>query len=443
MDAIAEQSRARRVCVTRRTVVTMFVAVIVTGLLAGCGGSSSGSGGHGKLTVAVFMPFSGADADYGAVGDAGTIPAVAAINAAGGVMGHEFAYKNVDTRGDPADAIPAAQQMLASAGGLVAIEGPTSDEASATVPIINRAAIPMNIGSGQTAFSKSKFAYIWRNTPPDDGDGAAMGYYARQGLHYTTAAAVFGNDISSQGAEPSALATFKGLGGKVVITENIPLDATSYETEVAKVVAAHPQVIFTEADPQTAATFFGSLKNAGGLLPFIGADGTSGLQWANPVSKAIGASNFSHLYSLVQFGAPTNSAGNLFNQWLTKNTHKVPGGGKQWLGNPYAYSEWDFITSVALAMLESHSVDPKVFNPYIAKVTAPSAGAVAVNSFAAGKKALSEGKKIQYVGALGSTVYNQYHNSAGTFLAQAANQTTIKAVIPGATVTSLLAKYGG
>jgi ABC-type branched-subunit amino acid transport system substrate-binding protein len=410
-------------------------------VIAGCG--SSGAGSHGKLTVAVFMPYSGPDALFGAVGNAGTNPAVAAINAAGGIMGHQLVSKNVDTRGDPADAVPAAQQMLATTSNLVMTEGPTSDEASATVPILNRASIPMNIGSGQTVFNKNTNAYVWRNTPPDDGDGTAIAYYARTVMHYTTAAAVFGNDISSQGAEPAVMATFKGMGGKIVATENVALDATSYETEVAKIIAAHPQVIFTEADPQTNATFFRELTNAGGLRPFIGTDGTNGKQWANAVEKAVGPSNFHRYYKIVQFGAPPSAAANQYNAALVRYPAGINAPVKQWLNNPYAFSEWDFINSAALAMLEAHSVDPKVFNAVIPKVSAPSPGAVVVDSYAAGKKALAAGKKIQYVGALGEVVYDKYHNSAGTFLVQASDQTTILKVIPGTTVTQLLAQFSG
>ncbi len=436
-----------RCLAARRVLCVGMAAAALAGAVAACGSSGSGgsggggSGSKGSLTAAVFMPFSGPDALFGAVGDAGTVPAVGAINAAGGVMGHQFAWKNVDTRGDPADAVPAANQLLASTSGLVLTEGPTSDEASATVPIFNRAGVPMNIGSGASVFDKSPYAYLWRNTPPDAGDGAAIAYYARNVKHYTTAAAVFGNDISSQGSEPSVMSTFTGLGGKIVATENIALDSTSYETEVAKVIAAHPQVIFTEADPQTSATFFQDLANAGGLRPFIGTDGTNGAQWANAVSKAVGASNFKRYYNIVQFGAPPSDAANLFNAALARYTNGVPKPVKQWVNNPYALSEWDFINSTALAMLEAHSVDPHVFNPYIARVTAPSSGAVVVRDFAEGKKALAAGKRIQLVGGLGATLYDRYHNSAGTFLVQASDQTTIVKVIPGELVTQLLARY--
>lgn len=431
----------------RRAAALLAITALAAGVIAGCGSSGGGGGGGGgggsTLTVAIFMPFSGPDAAFGQVGDAGVIPAVKAIDAAGGVMGHQFAYKNVDTRGDPADAVPAAQQLLATTSGLVGTTGPTSDEASATVPILNRAAIPMNIGTGQSSFDKTNFAYIWRNTPPDAGDGAAMAYYAFKIKGYTRAAAVYGNDISSQGAEPASTSVFKGLGGQIVATENLPLDATSYDTEVAKLIAAHPQVIFTEADPQTNATFLKELKNAGALIPFIGADGTNGQQWVQAVKKGIGAANFNRLYTIVQFGAPPSAAANLYNQALLKYPAGIPKPASQWENNPYGLSQWDFVNSLALAMIEAHSVNPHVFNRYIAKVVAPSPGATVVDNFSAGKQALAAGKHIQYIGGLGLTVYDQYHNSAGTFLVQGPDQTTILHVIAGSVVTGLLSQYGG
>jgi ABC-type branched-subunit amino acid transport system substrate-binding protein len=412
-------------------------AALVVVLISGCGGSGS----SGKLTVAVFMPFSGADAGFGTVGDAGAIPAVQTINAAGGVLGHKLTWKNVDTRGDPADAVPAADQMLAATSSVVMIQGPTSDEASATVPIFNRRGIPMDAGTGQTAFSKYTGAYFWRNTPPDDADGAAIAYYAHNVMHYTRAAAVFANSISSQGAAPSSQATFKGLGGQIVATENLASDASSYETEVARIIAAKPQVIFTEADPQTNATFFRELLNAGGLRPFIGTDGTIGPEWKAAVSKAIGVANFNRYYKIVQFGSPPTSATRKFDAAVQRYPSGVEKPVKQWIGNAYAYAVWDFTNQAALAMLEAHSVDPHKFNAYISRVTAPSPGAVVVDTFAAGKAALAAGKHIQYVGGLGLTVYDKYHNSGGTFLVNGPDETTILSTIPGDTVTGLLSRY--
>jgi len=435
-------ARRRRWPFSRRMLVgalCLLVAVAATAC-GSSGGGSAGTGGGKPLTIAIFMPFSGPDAAYGTVGDAGVIPAVMQINKAGGVLGHTFTWKNVDTRGDPADAVPAADQLIATTPSLVAIQGPTSDEASATVPIFNRADVPMFTGTGQAQFNRNTDEFFWRNQPPDDADGAAIAYYAYHIKHYKTAALVFGNDIASQGAEPSARTVFAGLGGKIVATETLALDQTSYETEVARVAAAKPDVIITEADPQTSATFFRELLDAGSLVPFIGTDGTSGAQWASSVSHAIGAANFKKDYSIVSFGVPPSAAANLYNKAAQAASKYIPDV-SQWFNEPYALAIWDTTIVPALAMLEAKSVVPKVFNSYISKVTAPSPGATMVDNFAAGKAALAAGKHIQFIGGLGLTIYNKYHNSAGTFLAQASNGTSILSVIPGPYVSELLARY--
>jgi hypothetical protein len=38
-----------------------------------------------------------------------------------------------------------------------------------------------------------------------------------------------------------------------------------------------------------------------------------------------------------------------------------------------------------------------------------------VNTYAAGKAALAQGKRIQYVGAVGPVVFNQWHNAGNEF----------------------------
>ena len=87
------------------------VAVAVGG-----GGSSATSGS--TLTVADVAPFTGPDAALGPTYLVSCDAATNAINNAGGVLGHKFGCKGVDTRGDPADAVPAVRQMYASTSNL-------------------------------------------------------------------------------------------------------------------------------------------------------------------------------------------------------------------------------------------------------------------------------------------------------------------------------------
>ena len=404
---------------TRRSVAGLLAVLPLLLTLAACGSHGStggGTSGTGALTFAVFNPFSGPDASFGPEQLAGCIPAAAAINAAGGILTHKkIVCKTSDSRGDPADAVPAAEQLIATASSLVGVLGPSSDEASATVPLFNRAHIPMFGDTGQSVFNQSSFKYFYRITPPDDAVGYAMAVYAHQ-KGYPTAAAVFGNDISSQGSLPTVVAGFNKIGGKIVLVQKIPLDQSSYRTEVSALIAAHPSVIFTEADPQTSATYLAEVKQLGHLGPFIGTDGTTQPPWLKAVGHAVGAPNLKRFYVGAQPFAPTT--GVPYQLWLSQIkavNAQVSQPASQWYGDSYSMAAWDSINLMALAMEAAKSTDPSVFRPWIVKVATPSPGAVVVHDFAQGKAALAHGKTIHYVGATGPVTFDRWQNSPGAF----------------------------
>ena len=98
--------------------------------LAACGSTSStpGSGSSSPpsgaaLTVADVAPFSGPDAALGPTYLATCYGATSVIDAHGGVLGHKLTCKSVDTRGEPADAVPAVNQMFASTPNLGLVIG--------------------------------------------------------------------------------------------------------------------------------------------------------------------------------------------------------------------------------------------------------------------------------------------------------------------------------
>jgi branched-chain amino acid transport system substrate-binding protein len=319
-----------------------------------------------------------------------------------------------DTRGDPADAVPAAQKLIATSGNLEAIIGPSSDEASSTIPLFNRAQIPAFPNSGQVVFDHSTLPYFWRPFPADDANGYAMALWAKQ-RGFTRVGAVFGNDISSQGSEPTAKTGMKALGGQVILTQNVPLKLSSYRTEVQQMMAAHPQAIFMEADPQTSSTYLTELKQLGGVVPVIGTQGTANTPWERAVEGALGAAAFDKLVTVTFSYAPTSGPA-----WTTYRdaVKAAPGVEKplsQWYADAYSMGGYDSVVICSLAMLKAHSTSPAKFNQYIMGITKPSPGAQIVHTFAEGKAALAQGKPIEYDGATGALDFNKYHNSNGDF----------------------------
>jgi branched-chain amino acid transport system substrate-binding protein len=407
---------------TNKRAGTVLTALASAAALAltGCGSSANTAStgpdtGTGALTFAVFNPFSGPDASFGPEQLAGCLPAAAAIQAAGGILKHkQVSCKSADTRGDPADAVPAAEQLIASTSGFMGVLGPGSDEASATVPLFNRAHIPMFGDTGQKVFDKSSFAYFYRITAPDDAVGYAMALYAHQ-KGYTHVAGVFGNDISSQGTAPTAAAGFRHLGGTIVM-QSIPLDQSSYRTEIEQIIGSHPEAIMTEADPQTSGTYMAELRQLYKVIPIIGTNGTNQPPWFKAVGGAIGQADLAKYYAGAQPYAPVTGAP--YQEWrkeLAVVASKVSQPVTQWEQDSYAMAAWDSINLIALAAQEAKSTNPVVFNPYIVRIAGRTPGAVVVHSFAQGKAALAAGKKIQYVGAVGEITFDQYRNSPGLF----------------------------
>jgi branched-chain amino acid transport system substrate-binding protein len=393
----------------RRRLMSLVVGLPVILVLAACGSSSAGA--KSTLTVDAFTPLSGAEAVFGPESTSGCATAILVINQAGGILGHQVQCVATDSRGDAADAVPAAQQMLATVPNLIGIVGPSTNEAPSTVSIFNNAHIPMIAQTGDPAFDHNTYQYFYRPTPADDINGIAMAVWAFKQKGYTRAAAVFGNDVAGQGVVPNLVKAFQTLGGTVVVSQSLALDQNSYRTEVAKLVAAKPQVIFTELDPQTAGTYYGELKELNGLVPVVGDGGTLGYPaWLQAVSGAIGADAMAQYYSGVQILNPTSGPGwEIFSKAVVQINMKNP---QQFLNDPYTTTNYDGVIDIALAITAANSTDPTVYNKYFLKIAGGGPGAVVVHSYADGVAALNSGKTIQFVGAAGATLYDQYHNAS-------------------------------
>ncbi|HVA20740.1 MAG TPA: ABC transporter substrate-binding protein [Candidatus Micrarchaeia archaeon] len=367
-----------------------------------------------KLQFAVFNPFSGGEAAYGPEKLAGCQAAATLIDKAGGVNGHQVYCKGYDDRDDPVDAVPAARQMLATASNLVGVIGPTSDSGAATAPIINAAHVTFFSDSGEKALNRTHFRYFWRIVPPDIDAGLAMALWAKH-AGYKKIGLVFGNDVSEQGNVPAMVKGYTALGGKIVINQRVNLDAPSYETEVEAMLAAHPQAIFTEMDPQSAATYFSELRSLHGPIPIIGTGNTLSSQWLNAVSQAVGVATFKRKFVGVQPYVPgTGPAWRAYYDSLRANARHIRDVA-QYFQDPYAQAVYDSVNLMALAMEAAHSIKPVRYNSWVSSVVGKRKGAVVVHTFAAGKAALVAGRRIDYIGTVADIVFDRWHNSPGAF----------------------------
>jgi len=375
-------------------------------MLASCASSNSGSGGgggSGPITYGVLSCFTGRLASLGQAMIQGAKVAQSEINTAGGVLGRKVVLVTGDTSCDVADGVTATNQMLTK--NVSGVIGPETQEINGVEPILDANKIVDEFQGGDTARDHQTDPLFFRDSPSDSQLGVAMALYAHL-KGYKRAVMLFYSDPAAQTFLKPVSETFTKLGGTILKTVIVTPDQTSYLSQVRSVLGVHPQVIFTQEDPPTAAVLFREFKQLGGQnIPWIGTDVTSGSDYL----KAIGYST-AHAHLISVFGTSVTGAANtaflsLFNKLYPSQKTVGP------LANAnYAY---DAVISLALADAYAKTTKGMTVAHDMTKVTNPPG--TACFTYATCLRLLKAGTKINYEGASGNLDYNQFHNIFGPY----------------------------
>src|SRR6266567_1626005 len=346
-----------------RPVAACAAAIVLAGCASGSSGSSSGGGGgsSGPVNYGVLSCFTGRLASLGQAMLQGAQVAKAEINSAGGVLGRQVQLVTGDTSCDVAD--------------------------------------------GDTATNHQTDPYFFRDSPSDSQLGVAMALNAHL-KHYTRAVMLFYSDPAAQTFLKPVSQTFTKLGGTIAKTVIVTPDQTSYLSQVREVLAAHPQVIFTQEDPPTAAVLFREFKQLGGQnIPWIGTDVTSGSDFLKAISYPTAHAVLTSVYGTSVTGAANAAFISQFNQQFPNQKTAGP------LANAnYAY---DAMISLALADDYAKTTSGTTVAHDMAKVTNPPG--TACYTYAACLALIKAGTKIDYQGASGNLDYNNYNNTFGSY----------------------------
>src|SRR5499427_10825736 len=378
-------------------------------VLAACASSSSGSGSGGgntsggPVTYGVLSCFTGRLASLGQAMLQGSQVAIDEVNSAGGVLGRKLQLTTGDTSCDVADGVTATNQMLTK--NVSGVIGPETQEINGVEPILDAQHIVDEFQGGDTARDHQTDPYFFRDSPSDSQLGVAMALYAHQ-HHYTKAVMLFYSDPAAQTFLKPVSQTFTKLGGTIMKTVIVTPDQTSYLSQVRQVIALHPQVIFTQEDPPTAAVLFREFKQLGGQnIPWIGTDVTSGSDYIKAIGTPTAHAVLTSVYGTSVTGAANAAFINLFNHLFP--TQKTAGP----LANAnYAY---DAVISIALADDYAKTTDGTTVAHDMSKVTDPPG--TACYTYASCLALIKAGTKINYEGASGDLDYNKYNNTFGPY----------------------------
>jgi len=387
-------------------------------LLAACASSSSsGSGGNtsGPVTYGVLSCFTGRLASLGQAMLQGAKVAQSEINTAGGVLGRKVQLATGDTSCDVADGVTATNQMLTK--NVSGVIGPETQEINGVEPILDSNHIVDLFQGGDTSRDHQTDPYFFRDSPSDSQLGVAMALYAHT-KGYTKAVMLFYSDPAAQTFLKPVSQTFTKLGGTILKTIIVTPDQTSYLSQVRQAIAAHPQVIFTQEDPPTAAVLFREFKQLGGQnIPWVGTDVTSGSDYLKAIGIPTAHAHLTSVYGTSVTGAASTAFLNLFNSLYPS----------QQAAGPLANANYAYDALISLALADDYAkttTNGATVAHDMTKVTNPPG--TACYTYASCLKLLKAGTKINYEGASGSLDYNKYNNTFGPYGAFQANASGVE-----------------
>jgi branched-chain amino acid transport system substrate-binding protein len=384
-------------------------AVIV---LAACGNASPGASGvttgggvttdsAGAIDFGVLSCFTGILASLGRGMLQGSQVAESVINSSGGILGRQLSLSHADTGCNEVDAVPAVHQLL-SANHAVGIIGSEADDIAAVSPIVTQARVPTEFQGGSTFFDHNTDPYLWRDSPSDSQLGVAMALYAWK-MGYRTAALLFYSDAGGQTFAQPITASYQKLGGRVVANVTVAPDKASYLDQMKQIVAAGPQVLFTQTDAASAAVIFRELKDLHAqAIPVVGTDVTGSGEYLGAVTYPVAHDHLVSVYGT----SVTGPGADAFNRAFAAKF-----GTAQPLANAnYAY---DAVISLALAIDRAGTTAGPSVVKAMTQVTNPPG--TECYSYVECVRLLKASKKINYTGATGGIDYDRYNNVFGPY----------------------------
>jgi ABC-type branched-subunit amino acid transport system substrate-binding protein len=387
----------------RRSVGACAAAVLLAACASSTNGSGGGSSSSGPVNYGVLSCFTGRLASLGQAMIQGAKVAQSEINAAGGVLSRKVQLVTGDTGCDVADGVTATNQMLTKT--ISGVIGPETQEINGVEPILDSNHIVDEFQGGDTARDHQTDKYFFRDSPSDSQLGVAMALYAHT-KGYSRAVMLFYSDPAAQTFLKPVSDTFTKLGGTILKTIIVTPDQTSYVSQVRAALNAHPQVIFTQEDPPTAAVLFREFKQLGGQsIPWVGTDVTSGSDYLKAIGYPTAHAVLTSIYGTSVSSLATTAFTNQFNKLYPSQKSAGP------LANAnYAY---DAVVSLALADQYAKTTNGTTVAHDMTKVTDPPG--TACYTYSSCLQLLKAGTKINYEGASGSLDYNKYNNAFGPY----------------------------
>ncbi|MEC1521966.1 ABC transporter substrate-binding protein [Neobacillus niacini] len=257
--------------------------MMAAGVLAGCGGAASTSGGKDGDTIKIGanLELSGGVASYGQSIEEGIKLALEEINKEG-IDGKKLELVTFDNKSDAAEATSGTTKLISQDKVAAIIGAATSTNTLAQVQIAQKNKIPLLTPTGTNPTITNKDGvlsdFVFRTCFIDPFQGTVAANFAAKDLKVKNAAIII--DSSSDYAKGLAAAfqtAFEKNGGKIVKEEAYVAKDTDFNAILTNIKSANPDFIFLPGYYEEVGLIIKQARALGIEAPFMGGDG-----WDSP-----------------------------------------------------------------------------------------------------------------------------------------------------------------
>jgi branched-chain amino acid transport system substrate-binding protein len=267
-------------------------------MLTGCSKSTDQTA-ESTIKVGEFASLTGKEAAFGQSSHKGTLLAIDAINAGGGLLGKKLELVYEDDRSTPGESATIAKKLITRDKVIAILGEVASGRSLEAAPIAQANGIPMISPSSTNPKVTETGDYIFRVCFTDPFQGKLLAEFAKRSLK-AQKVAIF-SDVSapySVGLAQYFREPFLANGGQVVSEQKYTGGDKDFKAQLTAIKATKPDVIFVPGYYTDAGLIVAQARQLGITAPLFGGDG-----WEAPELLEIAGSALEGTYYSTHFSA--------------------------------------------------------------------------------------------------------------------------------------------
>ena len=286
----------------RKSKALIGVAVIMLGLVSGCGSTAAPNAAAPKaaeeIKIGGVLELSGGVATFGQSVKNAVDLAFEAQNKKGGVLGKQLKFITADNKSEAGESTSAITKLITQDKVIAVIGAVTSSNTKAAVPVSADNKIPMvtpTATNAEVTVNKdgSLNKWVFRSCFLDPFQGQVAANFVTGTLKLKKAAVFIDQgDDYSKGLAAEFKKVMESSGGTITDTENYVGKDVDFKATLTRIKASSPEVVFVPGYYGEVGLIIRQAREMGLMVPFIGGDGWDSAK----LPELAGAANLNDTY---------------------------------------------------------------------------------------------------------------------------------------------------